>query len=79
MNDDGESESTLPSVPVMNQLESALKAYGIDVVQGSVQLLLDQRQWIYPSIRVKDLLKKLKGEEDLYSIFNAQHHIQSPF
>jgi len=57
--------------------DAALEDSRIKDPQGSVQLLLAQRQWIYPSIRVNHLLKKLKGEEDLHSIFNAQHHIQS--
>ena len=60
----------------LSQLEAAMRANGIQVVQGAVQGLLDQTQWIYRSKRVDDLLKKL-NEQQLYSVFNSQHHIQS--
>jgi len=60
----------------MTQLETALTANAIQVPDGSVQLLLDQKEWIYRSERVEELLKKL-NQEQLYSVFNSQHHIQS--
>ena len=45
------------------QLEAALRANGIQVHEGALQLLLDQREWIYCSKRVQDLLKKLSKEQ----------------
>jgi len=60
----------------MSQLEAALIAKGIQVPKGAVQQLLDQKDWIYRSKRVEDLLEKLKKEE-LYSVFNSKHHIDS--
>ena len=60
----------------MSQLEAALRANAIQVPDGAVQLLLDQKEWIYRSERVEELLKKL-NQEQLYSVFNSQHHIQS--
>jgi hypothetical protein len=58
------------------QLEAALRANGIQVPEGAVQLLLDQREWIYRSSRVKEMLEKL-SKEQLYSVFNSHHHIDS--
>ena len=60
----------------MAQLEAALVENGIEVPDGAVQRLLDERRWIYRSKRVKDLLKKLT-EEQLYSMFSSEHHISS--
>jgi len=60
----------------MSQLEAALIANGIQVPKGAVQQLLDNKDWIYRSKRVEDLLEKLKKEE-LYSVFNSKHHIDS--
>jgi hypothetical protein len=62
---------------LIRSLEASLQANGIQVPdEKTVQNLLDQRDWIYPSKRVEDLLKKL-NQEQLYSIFNYQHHLQS--
>jgi hypothetical protein len=61
----------------MSQLEAALIAKGIQVPKGAVQQLLDQKNWIYRSKCVEDLLDKLKKEEELYSVFNSKHHIDS--
>jgi hypothetical protein len=61
----------------MSQLEAALIAKGIQVPKGAVQQLLDQKNWMYRSKRVEDLLDKLKKEEELYSVFNSKHHIDS--
>ena len=58
------------------QLEAALRANGIQVPEGAVQLLLDQREWIYRSSRVDEMLEKL-SKEQLYSVFNSHHHIDS--
>jgi len=60
----------------MTQLETALTANAIQVPDGALQLLLDQKEWIYRSQRVEKLLKIL-NQEQLYSVFNSQHHIQS--
>lgn len=60
----------------LSQLEAALRANGIQVTDGAVQDLLDQRQWIYPSERVEHMMEKL-NEEEIYSVFNSQHHLQS--
>ena len=63
------------STPI-NRLEAALAKNEIVVTEGAVQRLLDQKQWIYRSERVKDLLKRLT-EDQLYSAFRAEHHISS--
>ena len=60
----------------ITQLEAALVKNGINVPEGAVQRLLDGRQWIYRSERVKDLLTRIT-EDQLYSIFSAEHHISS--
>ena len=60
----------------MTQLETALTANAIQVPDGAVQLLLDQKEWIYRSERVEALLKKL-NQEQLYSVFNSEHQMQS--
>jgi len=44
----------------MSQLEAALIAKGIQVPKGALQQLLDQKNWMYRSKRVEDLLDKLK-------------------
>jgi hypothetical protein len=59
----------------LSQLEAALTANGIQVPDGAVHQLLEQKEWIYPSSWVDDLLEKLNNEQ-LYSVFNFQHHIQ---
>ena len=64
------------AAPALSQLEAALTANGILVPDGAVNQLLNQKEWIYPSSRVEDLLAKLNNEQ-LYSVFNSQHHIQS--
>jgi hypothetical protein len=61
---------------LIRSLETSLQANGIQVRDGAVQNLLDQREWIYPSKRIEDLRKKL-NQEQLYSVFNYQHHLQS--
>ena len=38
--------------------------------------MLDRRLWIYPSARVLDMRNKLDTEQ-LYAVFNSQHHLQS--
>ena len=58
------------------QLEAALRANSIQAPEGAVQLLLDQREWIYRSSRVDEMLEKL-SKEQLYSVFNSHHHIDS--
>ena len=60
----------------MSQLEAALRKNDINVPEGAVKRLLDERQWIYRSTRVDDLLSKLT-EEQLYSVFISEHHITS--
>ena len=64
------------STSMTTQLEAALTSNGIVVPEGAIQRLLDQRQWIYHSTRVEDLLKKLT-EDQLYSVFSSEHHITS--
>jgi len=66
----------LAASTAMSQLEAALSANAIQVPDGALQLLLDQKEWIYRSQRVENLLKIL-NQEQLYSVFNSQHHIQS--
>jgi len=66
----------LAASSAISQLEAALSANGIQAPEGSVQQLLDQRKWIYPSKRVEKMLEKL-NEGQLYSVFNTQHHLQS--
>jgi hypothetical protein len=58
-----------------DQLEAALAANDIQVPDGAIQQLLDEKEWIYPSKCVQDLLKKLSNEQ-LYYVFNYQHNIQ---
>ena len=60
----------------MTQLEAALASNGIKVPEGAVQRLLEQRQWIYRTQRVENLLNKLT-EDQLYSVFSAEHHMSS--
>ena len=60
----------------MAQLEAALVKNGIEVPEGAVQRLLDERRWIYRSKSVSNLRKKLT-EEQLYSVFSSEHHILS--
>ena len=45
--------------------------------EGTVQLLLDQKEWIYHSKRVGDLLKKQLIMDQLYSVFSSDHHVRS--
>ena len=66
----------LAASTALTQLETALSANGIEVPDGALQQLLDQRRWIYPSERVEKMLEKL-DEGQLYSIFNSQHHLES--
>ena len=63
---------------LIRSLKAALQANGIQVPDEKtpVKTLLDNKDWIYPSERVADLRKKL-NEEQLYSVFNYQHHLQS--
>ena len=65
----------LVSTP-LTQLEAALRDNGIQVSDGAVKQLLDQRQWIYPSERVEEMMEKL-DDGQLYSVFNSQHHLES--
>ena len=60
----------------MAQLEAALLTNGVEVPDGAVQRLLDQKQWIYRSLRVENLRRRLT-EDQLYSVFSAEHHISS--
>eukprot|EP00475_Leptophrys_vorax_P016991 TRINITY_DN2349_c0_g1_i7.p1 TRINITY_DN2349_c0_g1~~TRINITY_DN2349_c0_g1_i7.p1 ORF type:complete len:644 (+),score=147.85 TRINITY_DN2349_c0_g1_i7:80-2011(+) len=72
-----EAKITEPAASTaVSQLEAALRTNGIQVHDGVVQGLLDQRQWIYPSERVEKMMEKL-NEAQLYSVFNSQHHLQS--
>ena len=43
----------LAASTAMSQLEAALSANAIQVPDGALQLLLDQKEWIYRSQRVK--------------------------
>ncbi len=63
---------------IISKLEVALTANGIIVPdEGNIiQNLLDEQQWIYPSHYVESLTKKLSLQQ-LYSVFNSQHHLQS--
>jgi hypothetical protein len=58
------------------ELEAALIANGILVPGNAIMQLLEQRQWIYPSERVEEMLEEI-GEEQLYAVFNSQHHLQA--
>ena len=69
------SDNNSTSTALM-QLEAALRANSIQSPEGAVQLLLDQREWIYRSSRVDEMLEKL-SKEQLYSVFNSHHHIDS--
>jgi hypothetical protein len=61
----------------MSQLQAALKANAIEVPDdGAVQRLLDQREWIYNSVRVEDMLYRI-NKDQLYSVFNSEHHLQA--
>jgi len=70
------ASSTKNETSIIHSLEKALIANGIQVTDGAVQALLDKREWIYPSQRVKDLKKKM-SEDQLYSVFNYNHHLNS--
>ena len=73
----GNETNTLDGHAAVTQLEKALQANDIDVPQGAVQCLLDQRDWIYKTTeRIETLLEEL-SEEQLYSVFNYQHHLYS--
>ena len=90
----------------MTSLESALTSNGVQVPQGAIQQMLDQKQWIYSSERVekmestmkniikkrlnldqmylsesdetkKDKMLKDLATEQLYNVFNSQHHLQA--
>ncbi len=71
-----EGEDKLAASTALSELEAALRANSIQVPDKAVQQLLEQREWIYRSKRVEDLLKKL-SKEQLYYVFNSQHHVQS--
>ena len=60
----------------MAQLEAALVKNGINVPEGAIQQLLDERRWIYRSERVAKLQEKL-SEDQLYWVFSSEHHISS--
>jgi hypothetical protein len=60
----------------LSEIESALSANGIQVPDRAIQQLLDKRKWIYQSERIQKMREKL-NEEQLYSVFNLQHHLQS--
>jgi len=47
----------------------------ITLPHGAIENLLARREWIYMSERVEVMLAKLSVEQ-LYSVFNFQHHIQ---
>lgn len=80
----GRSESfTMASEAQMSlsQLEDASIAMNINSdddksIQVKIQELLDEKKWIYHSQGVVNLLKKL-DENQLYSVFDSQHHIKS--
>ena len=59
-----------------SQLEAALGKNGIKAPEGAVERLLGERQWIYRTQRVENLLNKLT-EDQLYSVFCAEHHMSS--
>ena len=60
------------TVSPMTQLETAMRDNSIPVSAGAVQQLLDQREWIYHSDLVKELLERL-AKEQLYSVFKSEH------
>ena len=66
----------LAASTALSELETALSANGIQVPDGAIQQLLDQRIWIYPSERVEKMTEKV-NDGQLYSVFNSQHHLQS--
>ena len=69
-------ENISPENPLLRILEAALTSNDIQVPEGSVERLLNRREWIYPTQRVDALLKKLT-ELQLYSLFSYQHHLES--
>ena len=69
-------ENISPENPLLRILEATLTSNDIQVPEGSVERLLNRREWIYPTQRVDALLKKLT-ELQLYSLFSYQHHLES--
>jgi hypothetical protein len=71
-----DSEATNDDSTIIRSLEDTLKSIGIQVADGSVQQLIDQRDWIYSSERIETMLEVL-NQDQLYSIFNYKHHLYS--
>jgi hypothetical protein len=69
-----EGEEAIPTT--QSELEAALLANGIPVSESVIHQLLEQKEWIYQTERVEDLMVML-NKEQLYSLFNSQHHLQS--
>jgi hypothetical protein len=60
----------------MSELKTVLEANHIKGSEEAIQEFLNRNEWIYPSDRVDSLLEKLNSQQ-LYSIFNSQHHLQA--
>ena len=61
---------------IIRSLETSLGKNNIPVPEGAIQQMIDRREWIYLSETVENLLEML-NKEQLYSVFNYQHQLQS--
>jgi hypothetical protein len=73
---DASQELVASSASAHAVFEQALERLGIQGTAGTIQRLIDERQWIFPSERVRALRKK-QNMDQLYDLFNCRHHIHS--
>jgi hypothetical protein len=57
-----DSEATNNNSIIIRSLEDTLRSNGIQVVDGSVQQLIDKRDWIYPTERIETMLEVLNQD-----------------